>query len=78
MPDWRPGWAGPAVPELPDDSVGRDVPQDDRRGRPPHAVPTAPAWPVQEAGETLVTVGATGLAVAATGLIALGLVRRRL
>ncbi|GAA1785934.1 hypothetical protein GCM10009682_04990 [Luedemannella flava] len=79
QPDWRPGWAAPYVPDVPEDSAGRDVTGNNRQApAPPHAVRTEPSWPVQEAGQTLVTVGATGIAVAAVGLVALGLLRRRL
>ncbi|GAA1755860.1 hypothetical protein [Luedemannella helvata] len=77
-PDWHPGWTVPYIPEQPDQSIGRDAPE--RRRYPPsssHAVTAEPAWPVQGAGERLVTFGATGLAVAATGLLFLGLLRRR-
>lgn len=77
--DWRPGWTAPYVPDVPGDSAGRDVAEGDRRGHGrPHDVPAEPAWPMGDAGQTLVTVGATGIAVAATGLIALGVLRRRM
>jgi hypothetical protein len=78
QPDWRPGWLPYEPPQFPGEP-SPPAQTTNRHHQPAHqpAPRGALPSPVESAAHTLVTVGVTGLAVAATGLLVLGVRRRR-